>query len=37
MEYSLPFTTWFWLIVPNLLIVLLSLFRLLKERSGGEE
>ncbi len=32
MEYSLPIYTWFWLLVPNLLIVILSLIRFLKSR-----
>ncbi len=34
MNNSLPISTWFWLLAPNLLIVLLSLFRLLKTRGG---
>jgi len=31
---SLPSSTWFWLVVPNLIIVLLSLGRLIYSRRG---
>jgi len=34
MDYNLPTVTWFWLLVPNLLIVLLSLLRFIKSKGG---
>lgn len=36
MDYSLPFVTWFWLLVPNGMIVLLSLCRLIREKRGDK-
>jgi len=37
MEYDLPFTTWFWLIVPNALMLVLSLVRLLWAETGDKQ
>lgn len=31
---SLPTVTWFWLLAPNLVLVILSLVRLLRSRGG---
>lgn len=36
MENSIPFFTVFWLLVPNLLIVLLSLIRLIRAETGDD-
>ncbi len=37
MEYNLPFATWFWLLVPNALLVVLSLLRLILAETGDKQ
>ena len=37
MEYGLPGFTFFWLIGPSLIIVLLSLYNMIKEIRGEDE
>lgn len=36
MDNGLPFITWFWLLIPNILIVLLSLGRLIRDKGGDK-